>query len=775
MVVLKCVRYSLMKFETAYSFLCKNCGRLGHLQSACPYPSQTTRPRNDTASQPSEQPRDLSSNIPATSEWQTVSFANKRKGSPKSRDPRAATAPDQGQTSSQKQKTDQGQTSSQQQNTGQPGINVKIFSADSGKFLSTQKLSFNSINSPASSSHAQGPKDKVKIHHKRFSRSNSSTTISQSRTNPQANSSHFNTTHSLENNKKRKGVDNTIHYSNQFAILPDLDDNSSALSLSTDMHQHGPETKKPSSHSTHPSIQPRVPNNGHVPPVQNVSHPDENNTIPSNLHGHVFTPRADVENPSNLLPTRCTQMATPTGQMSDANGQVDIPMQIDSQNLTDNMLSYSIPLNLTNVLPSISQAQDLQSFALTPHSSSSLAIPISINNGETDSPIRSAEPSTTIYLPIPTTPLGHEQPLSVATIGGTPPADFCDLTCLPPTSTPVMGRASTPRKSSVLYPEHQRSQYNDHNPKPELFSTNNNGRDASSDGKLYESPMVEQCPRPTSSSNSTRLLPKPSQPLESPPPPPPHFNPPVNMNPILELPFYTPPELITANTLLFPWQPIPIPPHAPPIRFPMAPPPPSAPMHPPIVIPTPSLQPTEQIQSTEEVQDTLMGSFTEIATLRMSALMIFPEKEEKKYIHVCPVALTKCSLDLRPTVNKEIAKYAVVLTPTLRSSPFATRDTTVTANPKYTHTSMSNPSSIIVWNIRGGNNPVFKRNFRELIQSHNPCLVVLLETRMTNHSNFRNDYGFDDFLEVPAQGQAGGIVLLWNTTVVTVTELRKSA
>ncbi|KAK4711267.1 hypothetical protein R3W88_005780 [Solanum pinnatisectum] len=154
--------------------------------------------------------------------------------------------------------------------------------------------------------------------------------------------------------------------------------------------------------------------------------------------------------------------------------------------------------------------------------------------------------------------------------------------------------------------------------------------------------------------------------------------------------------------------------------------------------------------------------------------MIFPEGENKKYMLMCPVALVKCSFDLRQAMNPAIAKYAVAMTLTMRQSQFPVQDTLLMVNPSTIHTPMINPSSFIVWNIRGGNNPVSKRHFRELIRNHKPCMVALLETRMVSHVGLRDEFDFDDFLEVPAIGRSEGIVLLWNTDMVTVSTLRQS-
>ncbi|KAH0767205.1 hypothetical protein KY290_003106 [Solanum tuberosum] len=65
-----------------------------------------------------------------------------------------------------------------------------------------------------------------------------------------------------------------------------------------------------------------------------------------------------------------------------------------------------------------------------------------------------------------------------------------------------------------------------------------------------------------------------------------------------------------------------------------------------------SQQPPLWQAGSERDEELPRNSFTKISTLRHAALlMLFSEKEDKKYIHMCPVALAKCSFDLRPAMN----------------------------------------------------------------------------------------------------------------------------
>ncbi|KAK4728390.1 hypothetical protein R3W88_021378 [Solanum pinnatisectum] len=186
---------------------------------------------------------------------------------------------------------------------------------------------------------------------------------------------------------------------------------------------------------------------------------------------------------------------------------------------------------------------------------------------------------------------------------------------------------------------------------------------------------------------------------------------------------------------------------------------PGTPYHDPNSVPMDIPPPPPLGENEGSVIPVLSGSFTEISSLRNSALMLFPEKEDKKYILNYPVAPKKCSFDLRPPLNTALAKYAVVMTPTIYRSRFLNKENQGSYTPTMSGLLMNQPSVFIVWNTMGANSDDFKRNFKELIRSHSPCMVALLETKMENHINLKGEFGFDDYYEVPAQGRSGGIVL----------------
>lgn len=69
---------------------------------------------------------------------------------------------------------------------------------------------------------------------------------------------------------------------------------------------------------------------------------------------------------------------------------------------------------------------------------------------------------------------------------------------------------------------------------------------------------------------------------------------------------------------------------------------------------------------------------------------------------------------------------------------------------------MDQDTSFVVWNTQRVNNENFKRNFGNLIQNHNPCLVALLETNITSPISLKDKFCFDYYIEVPVVGNLRG-------------------
>ncbi|XP_070004098.1 uncharacterized protein LOC142163515 [Nicotiana tabacum] len=123
-------------------------------------------------------------------------------------------------------------------------------------------------------------------------------------------------------------------------------------------------------------------------------------------------------------------------------------------------------------------------------------------------------------------------------------------------------------------------------------------------------------------------------------------------------------------------------------------------------------------------------------------------------------------MDIRPPHDPTVGKNAVILVPSHRRNSAAAvkKNYQIQSNQSM----MNQPINFIIWNVRGANNANFHRNFREIMDTHRPSMVDLLETRMTNHISILEDFNFTEIIEVPAEGQSGGLVILWNHARVIV-------
>ncbi|KAH0632709.1 hypothetical protein KY284_035504 [Solanum tuberosum] len=81
-------------------------------------------------------------------------------------------------------------------------------------------------------------------------------------------------------------------------------------------------------------------------------------------------------------------------------------------------------------------------------------------------------------------------------------------------------------------------------------------------------------------------------------------------------------------------------------------------------------------------------------------------------------------------------------------------------------TPINKSMNLIVWNRRGCNEDDFRRNFRSLIDWHKPPLVALVETKMQDHQPLLDNFPFNTMIQVPANGNSGGLVMLWDNKIV---------
>ncbi|XP_070038612.1 uncharacterized protein [Nicotiana tomentosiformis] len=162
-----------------------------------------------------------------------------------------------------------------------------------------------------------------------------------------------------------------------------------------------------------------------------------------------------------------------------------------------------------------------------------------------------------------------------------------------------------------------------------------------------------------------------------------------------------------------------------------------------------------------------MESSVEFASLNEVKVLLFKEILSKKFIFSGPPSMYKCSMDLRPPRNPIVGSHAMILVPCRRTNPNFTMEEKMTSNHQES-LRMNRATNIIFWNVCGANNDDFRRNFRKIIDTHKPCLIALLETRMGFYATLLNDFNFTEMIELPAEGQAGGLVILYDHKVVIV-------
>lgn len=165
--------------------------------------------------------------------------------------------------------------------------------------------------------------------------------------------------------------------------------------------------------------------------------------------------------------------------------------------------------------------------------------------------------------------------------------------------------------------------------------------------------------------------------------------------------------------------------------------------------------------------DLVGESVVKLSNLDEVKVFLFMETHKKRHILACPRNLTKCSMDIRPPHDPTVDNMVVILVPSLKRNSTTPRVLMENGHAHAQEFNMISPTNFIIWNIRG-NNDDFRRNFREIMMQHKPCVVTLLETRMFSHDSFLNELGFSDMIKVPAVGQLGGMVVLWGQAKVTV-------
>lgn len=76
--------------------------------------------------------------------------------------------------------------------------------------------------------------------------------------------------------------------------------------------------------------------------------------------------------------------------------------------------------------------------------------------------------------------------------------------------------------------------------------------------------------------------------------------------------------------------------------------------------------------------------------------------------------------------------------------------------------------NILSWNVIGATRANFRRVFRELVSTHRPDVVIIIETRVSGDiaNKIIATLGFERYIKVDVMGFSRGIWVLWNPNVV---------
>ena len=82
------------------------------------------------------------------------------------------------------------------------------------------------------------------------------------------------------------------------------------------------------------------------------------------------------------------------------------------------------------------------------------------------------------------------------------------------------------------------------------------------------------------------------------------------------------------------------------------------------------------------------------------------------------------------------------------------------------------PLKVLVWNVRGLNSPARRNAIRQVVQTVNPAVVCLQETKLelVTVDIVRHFLGnrFENFYYMPADGTRGGIAIAWDEMLVSL-------
>lgn len=150
-------------------------------------------------------------------------------------------------------------------------------------------------------------------------------------------------------------------------------------------------------------------------------------------------------------------------------------------------------------------------------------------------------------------------------------------------------------------------------------------------------------------------------------------------------------------------------------------------------------------------------SRTELVDLTWVQVLVLKEQFQKKIYLNFPPNLKKCSIKLRPTINPDAGKFALVLIPTLIPTVQVTPRGSQKNSPvheSHPHPQINPHMNFVIWNCRGARSSEFRCSFRSLLDYHHPSLVVLLEMHLYEHMHLRDDFNFTSMASVAVEGNA---------------------
>ena len=79
--------------------------------------------------------------------------------------------------------------------------------------------------------------------------------------------------------------------------------------------------------------------------------------------------------------------------------------------------------------------------------------------------------------------------------------------------------------------------------------------------------------------------------------------------------------------------------------------------------------------------------------------------------------------------------------------------------------------NIIAWNCRGALKPSFRNHVRDLVNNHNPAMMIITKTQIGGDQarGIIDKLQFDGAIHTETIGFAWGLWLLWNSDGVQVT------